>query len=976
MSFWEEALRGICAWLCNTIYPLIAGLYDIFMGIATINFFDNDLTSEIYKRVTLMLTIIMVFYVTFEFVKYVIEPEGITDKEKGVGKILYKMIAVIVLIAYVPTIFQLGFKLQKAIIDNQIIPKIILGQTNINNKAFGATFAGSILEEFYYLEEPEYSDEECGAGDDECGAVVKSNINGLKQEGTFIYGITYGINDEDSSDEKPYIHFDGIFALVIGACTLYMIALYAVGAAVRYCQLLFLQIIAPIPIIGYLSVKKDGIFEKWVKQCFSTYIDVFIRVMVFYIVILLCNVLGTLRSNGDLFPTLSGFSGTIAYFMLILGLLAFAKKAPKLLEELFPKMGAASGDFGFSGDNAKMVAKGAGLTLGASKFLGGAVAHGVNTHRRNKKNGKKFPLSKEGIEQRKEERRRKRELRNMPGERKKAEDKQKAIDERNDALENLRNAHEARKKAEAEGKPQSEIEKLKAKETAAVDRVKKANENYRRFGSPVEKKNEQISNAKTKMESARRNLEQAKQTGDQSKIAAAQQEYDRAQENLKIASGTGIKDAETNVQNEKARLDLANTELEQAKQTGDQSKIAAAQQKCDEAKKSLQEAESYRDGLKEGYLEDVSFQSVQEKNAEKLEKNSIEKEEKLASQVAKDKNESYKSVAAAAVAGGISRGFYAAKSGFEAEKLTDIHKKVSEGVQKDVKKSAAIEKYYDSGGTGFADRTITQIEKSVGITTGYQQTQNQIKAYEQKIKANEALSTIESDVKAKVDATKSRAEDKLEKEEMKLSANGLEKVNINGRPVDVNAGESISDVYRKYKARSETAQSAADAAAKYHQDLIASGADKSSIDAAKKASEEAAAKAQEARYEKEQLKKKAVEFAFTQILRDKNPERNPFFDQVMVQKVKDMEKSIEIARSNPQTVDSIRKELGENSEEYNSFMSGQFANYDVLDRIQIALTNISNERNRENMEYKEGKRKLESSSRTDAQRAAEEYNPK
>ena len=96
----------------------------------------------------------------------------------------------------------------------------------------------------------------------------------------------------------------------------------------------------------------------------------------------------------------------------------------------------------------------------------------------------------------------------------------------------------------------------------------------------------------------------------------------------------------------------------------------------------------------------------------------------------------------------------------------------------------------------------------------------------------------------------------------------------------------------------------------------------------------------------------------------------------MVQKVKDMEKSIEIARSNPQTVDSIRKELGENSEEYNSFMSGQFANYDVLDRIQIALTNISNERNRENMEYKEGKRKLESSSRTDAQRAAEEYNPK
>ena len=127
MAWWEQAIRGLMAWLCQFIYPLIGWLYDLFMNISKVNILSSQQIQPIYQRVTLMLTIVMVFYVTFEFVKFVVQPDGITDKEKGVGNIVYKMIMVVVLIAFVPTIFNGAITLQTKIVDKGVIGRIILG---------------------------------------------------------------------------------------------------------------------------------------------------------------------------------------------------------------------------------------------------------------------------------------------------------------------------------------------------------------------------------------------------------------------------------------------------------------------------------------------------------------------------------------------------------------------------------------------------------------------------------------------------------------------------------------------------------------------------------------------------------------------------------------------------------------------------------------------------------------------------------
>ena len=126
----EDILRNLWGSLCQFIYRLIAWLYDLFINISRVEFLTTENIKPIYQRITMILTIVMVFYVTFQVVKYVIQPEEFSDKEKGAGKLTLKMVLVVILIAFVPSIFSWSYKLQNAIFDNQIFTKVILEAKN------------------------------------------------------------------------------------------------------------------------------------------------------------------------------------------------------------------------------------------------------------------------------------------------------------------------------------------------------------------------------------------------------------------------------------------------------------------------------------------------------------------------------------------------------------------------------------------------------------------------------------------------------------------------------------------------------------------------------------------------------------------------------------------------------------------------------------------------------------------------------
>ena len=88
--------------------------------------------------------------------------------------------------------------------------------------------------------------------------------------------------------------------------------------------------------------------------------------------------------TGKLFEDIDPDLEKWVYIVLVLGVMLFLQKAPKLLKELFPSSTAASGNFGLNGESAKLAARGLGATLGATRAVGGAIGRARSAYQRKK----------------------------------------------------------------------------------------------------------------------------------------------------------------------------------------------------------------------------------------------------------------------------------------------------------------------------------------------------------------------------------------------------------------------------------------------------------------------------------------------------------------------------------------------------------------------------------------------------------------
>lgn len=372
----EHGFRTLMFILCDGVYRLIYLTFYIFEKLGSARIIED--TQGIVNRISLIIGLFMVFRVTFAFVQYIVDPDAMLDKKKGAANIIKKIIISIVLLGSTSTLFNLAFKAQDLIIDNQIIGKIIfnssssngydsdsLYSTPENSSTFGGRLSAEVFSAFYRLNpeaSPKDSDQEdCKTwltNDDgnsgysklkEKIAQNKGALSGYKNSPAAIC-----LNEQDSSDEY-IVDFDagGFLALAFGIAVLYTIFIFTIQVGVRVIQLAYLQIIAPIPIIMYITPKGDEQLKKWGQQCSTTFLDFFMRCTIIYFAILvLQNIwetgfIGKLLSAGT--ESSNGWETMYVGVIMIIAVLTFAKKVPNLIKEIFPSLGGAAGfDYGLS----------------------------------------------------------------------------------------------------------------------------------------------------------------------------------------------------------------------------------------------------------------------------------------------------------------------------------------------------------------------------------------------------------------------------------------------------------------------------------------------------------------------------------------------------------------------------------------------------------------------------------------------------
>ena len=201
------------------------------------------------------------------------------------------------------------------------------------------------------------------------------------------FGI-YTIFLDNYLDDGEISYLFGISTLC-GAFVLYAFASFSIDMGIRAAKLAYFQVIAPVPLVMQILPGKDGVFKDYTKKVRDTFLEVFIRISVVYIVIYLICHLQDLFSSVDALWGNTDLSTTELMFalaFLIIGLIIFCKDAPKFFGET---LGINSGDMKL-GIRDKL-AKG-GVYNAAGVGYGGLTT-GVRNFRKGMKDGKGFGRS-------------------------------------------------------------------------------------------------------------------------------------------------------------------------------------------------------------------------------------------------------------------------------------------------------------------------------------------------------------------------------------------------------------------------------------------------------------------------------------------------------------------------------------------------------------------------------------------------------
>ena len=362
-NFGYNLFRNIFMFLDWAVYSLISMLDQAIFDIADLNpqIFQN-FYNDVIRRLYIILAIFMLFKITVSLLTYLVNPDTITDKQQGAGKLVTKIIVTLIMLIMAPTIFGLMTDVQKPLL--KTLPRLILARTTYNGDTNqvsagtaladdGTQISWTVLTAFFNRNPECVSDPAAANSEPDYESWIENNNDNTKNTlpANILRLSLDHVNDAcGSRDGSIYAYeYTPVISTIAGGFLCYCLIGIAIAVAVRMFKMLILQIIAPIPIMSYIDPKasKDGAFNHWIKLYFTTWLELFINISIVYIIIYLVSNL-LIGENGEEFLTyvqsLGGRRGTFFMVFVILGLFAFARQAPKfILDALGIKNGGGFG---------------------------------------------------------------------------------------------------------------------------------------------------------------------------------------------------------------------------------------------------------------------------------------------------------------------------------------------------------------------------------------------------------------------------------------------------------------------------------------------------------------------------------------------------------------------------------------------------------------------------------------------------------
>lgn len=361
-----DMMRALFFFIDGLIYKFIGILYNLLVQIANTTIFTDDIIDMFASKVYGLLGIFMLFKVSFSIMTYIVNPDEFSDKNKGFSKIISNIVITLTLLLFTPWLFSQAMDIQRIVLKDNIIGKIfssadsnsfsgIMENVEITNA--GSSMAYQTFKSFYHINyerfpdckgiETNFAELNNNNNDQKCrSALGLSNSDYQKYKNYLTMAeATEDINRNRSyvllNQEKdndifvePYIMtYTPLVSTLVGGFMAWIFIIFCFDIAVRSVKLGFLRMIAPVPIISKIDPKGKGMFDKWVKVCVSTYLDLFIRLIAIFFSLFVVQQVFYM----DFVNAATGLPETVSMWtkiFIVMGALLFAKQLPKLLQDL------------------------------------------------------------------------------------------------------------------------------------------------------------------------------------------------------------------------------------------------------------------------------------------------------------------------------------------------------------------------------------------------------------------------------------------------------------------------------------------------------------------------------------------------------------------------------------------------------------------------------------------------------------------
>lgn len=342
-STFMDGVRGVFAVIDRGVYGLITTFYNMITDLTEFTLISGDKISEISGKIYALIALFMIFKISFSLINYLVNPDILSDKAKGGGALIKNIILTFALVVIVPFGFNILYQAQAAILSDNLIGKFVYGDESVDGEMVFSM------------------------DDDECGGITASTSNAGDYIGLMAFRPFFQLSDEkndsDFSDIKdmyctasvngkkasvknllannkvysaPHVFSTNHFYVVdytifistaVGIVLVLVFLSFCFDIATRTIKLQFLELLAPIPIISYIDPdrSKNGMFSKWLKEVFNTWLSLFMRLLAFHIAIYLISLIKDVQLEGE---------SLWINLLIIIGVLMFAKELPKLLESI------------------------------------------------------------------------------------------------------------------------------------------------------------------------------------------------------------------------------------------------------------------------------------------------------------------------------------------------------------------------------------------------------------------------------------------------------------------------------------------------------------------------------------------------------------------------------------------------------------------------------------------------------------------